>query len=99
MDYDKKEAIKKYLVAHYPNLSFESVETDINKRWETGMDHHPESKTIVAVLANMDFAFGGDYFDIKTGGDGDNGEHMMYLFDIYFEARDKSIAEFEKTSL
>jgi hypothetical protein len=26
---------------------------------------------------------------IKTGGDGDNGEHMMYLMDAFFEMLDK----------
>lgn len=67
------------------------IETDINKRWEEGMDHHPESEKTVKALGELDFYLGGDYFHIKTGGDGDNGEHMMYLLDIYFEAKDKGI--------
>jgi len=65
------------------------VETDINKRWEEGTPHHPKSVELVRALADMDFHFGNDYLDIKMGGDGDNGEHMMYLLDIYFEELDK----------
>ena len=64
------------------------VETDINKRWEQGIEHHPMSEEIVEALKDLDFKYGGDYFQIKTGGDGDNGEHMMYLLDIYFERKD-----------
>lgn len=67
------------------------IETDINKRWEQGMDHHPESVKTINALGQLDFYLGGDLLCVKTGGDGDNGEHMMYLLDIYFEARDKGI--------
>ena len=28
-------------------------------------------------------------FCFKSGGDGDNGEHLMYLLDIHFEQIDK----------
>jgi hypothetical protein len=69
----------------------QGIETDINVRWESGMDHHPEASEIVSALAELDFKVGGDSFCIKTGGDGDNGETMMYLLSIYFEARDKGI--------
>ena len=27
----------------------------------------------------------GDLFDFSSGGDGDNGEHLMYILDIIFE--------------
>lgn len=67
------------------------IETDINKRWEQGMDHHPESVKVVNALGALDLYLGNDMLCVKTGGDGDNGEHMMYLLDIYFEARDKGI--------
>jgi hypothetical protein len=65
-----------------------SIETNINKRWEAGTPHHPESIALFASLAAIDFVYGGDYFGWKSGGDGDNGEHLMYEMDIHFERRD-----------
>lgn len=64
------------------------IETDINVRWENDTDHHPESIAAIKALAELDFLFGGDRFQIKTGGDGDDGESMMYLLDIFYENRD-----------
>ena len=64
------------------------VETDINKRWEEGTDHHPESDKIVRSIKYLDEKYGNDYFDLNIGGDGDNGEHLMYLLDIYFESKE-----------
>lgn len=61
------------------------IETDITKRWELGMPHHPKSKEIYKAIAENDWKYGGNYFDWEAGGDGDNGEHLMYLLDIYFE--------------
>jgi len=65
------------------------VETDITKRWEDGTPHHPKSVDLYGSIAQLDFVYGGDHFCFKSGGDGDNGEHLMYLFDIYFETRDQ----------
>jgi len=64
------------------------VELDINKRWEQGVEHHSESITLYNEIADADFNVGGDRFCFKSGGDGDNGEHLMYLLDIIFEQRD-----------
>ena len=64
------------------------VETDINKRWEDGIDHHPESERLMAELMDVDFNHCHDHFGWKDGGDGDNGETLMYEFDIIFERRD-----------
>ena len=64
------------------------VERDINKRWEQGTDHHPKSKELFAALAKIDFKYCDDYFCWKSGGDGDNGETLMYELDIYFECQD-----------
>jgi len=61
------------------------VEKDINKRWEQGIPHHPYSEAAIQGMADVDFKYAGDSLCIKYGGDGDNGEHMMYLLDIYFE--------------
>ena len=65
------------------------VEEDINKRWEQGMEHHPESERIFDILEDADIAYGGDYFCWKSGGDGDNGETLMFMLDVYFEKNDE----------
>jgi hypothetical protein len=65
------------------------IQKDINKRWEEGVPHHFKSEQIVKALALLDWQYGNDTLCIKTGGDGDNGEHMMYLLDIYFETKDR----------
>jgi len=64
------------------------VEKDINKRWENGTEHHPKSVELFKALADIDFRFGNDCFCWKSGGDGDNGEELMYHMDIYFECQD-----------
>ena len=64
------------------------IERDVNKRWEQGIDHHPKSKELFKALKKIDFELGGDFFCWKSGGDGDNGEHLMYEMDVYFECKD-----------
>ena len=67
------------------------VETDINKRWEEGVDHHAKSEEIYKVIARLDMKYGSDAFCFSSGGDGDNGEHLMYLLDIYFESKESGV--------
>ena len=62
-----------------------TVEYDINKRWEDGTDHHPKSEELFKALTKIDMKYGDDYFDWSYGGDGDNGEQLLYEMDIYFE--------------
>lgn len=83
----KTDWLQKQLKCYCPPLS--DVETSLPKRWESGMKHHPESIRLMKAIECLDLAFGDDYFCWKTGGDGDNGEILMYLLDIYFEAKDK----------
>jgi hypothetical protein len=64
------------------------VEYDINVRWEKDTPHHPESVKLFKRMAEIDWDFCGDYFCWKQGGDGDNGETLMYELDILFEERD-----------
>jgi hypothetical protein len=64
------------------------VEYDVNKRWEEGMDHHPNSEALMNRIKDLDWELLNGHFDFKTGGDGDNGETLMYLLDIFFEERD-----------
>ncbi len=58
------------------------------KRWEEGTPHHPKSIALAQFLSEHDFHDYGDYFCWKTGGDGDNGETLMFQMDAYFEALD-----------
>lgn len=61
--------------------------TDIN-RWEEGYDHHPKSIQLMRFLIEHDFNDYDDHFCWKKGGDGDNGEALMYQMDAYFEMLD-----------
>ncbi len=61
----------------------------INQRWEQGVEHDPRSEKIARGIARIDFEQCGDSFDFKFGGDGDNGETLMYLLDVYFEEQDE----------
>lgn len=67
---------------------YECVETDPSVRWREGFPHHPKSMELMQHLGALDFEFFNDYFCWKTGGDGDNGETLMYALDMYFEMKD-----------
>lgn len=56
----------------------------VDYRWEEGLDHHPRSKEIGKALRRINAE---NYWpmDLEFGGDGDNGETLLYLLDIYFE--------------
>jgi len=58
-------------------------------RWEEGIPHHPMSEKLMVFLADHDFVDFSDSFCWKTGGDGDNGETLMYQMDTFFELLDK----------
>ena len=61
-----------------------SVITDINKRWEEGIPHHTKSKEVGDLIFELD-----TYGAYSFGGDGDNGEEILYYLDIYFEMEDE----------
>jgi len=65
------------------------IVADIEKRWEYGIEHHPEAIDIFNLIKKSDWIFGGDYFVWKEGGDGDNGEILMYALSVMLELRDK----------
>lgn len=58
-------------------------------RWSEGIDHHPMSQALMTFLREHDYKNYGDYFDWKMGGDGDNGEALMFEMDPFFEWLDK----------
>jgi len=57
-------------------------------RWGDGIDHHPKSFELMAFIAEHDFNDMDDCFCWKYGGDGDNGETLMFEMDAYFEQKD-----------
>lgn len=61
----------------------------VNDRWEAGTPHDKRSIKLYEKLAQLDLDEGDDSFGFKSGGDGDNGENLMYLLDLYFEDEDK----------
>jgi len=66
------------------------VNTDISNRWENGVKHHPKSIELAEMIAEIDFHLCSDSFDLKFGGDGDNGENLLYILDIYFDWKDRT---------
>jgi len=57
-------------------------------RWEEGIPHHPESLRLMAFLEKHDMYDYNGACDWSSGGDGDNGETLMYQMDAYFEMLD-----------
>lgn len=60
-------------------------------RWNNGIAHHPKSLDLMRFLKEHDINDYDDYFNWKLGGDGDNGEILMYQMDAYFEMKDLDI--------
>lgn len=58
-------------------------------RWGTGCDHHPMSIRLMDFLIDHDYKDYSDYFSWEKGGDGDNGETLMFQMDAFFEMLDK----------
>jgi hypothetical protein len=65
-------------------------------RWADDVDHHPMSMRLMKFLSEHDFKDNQDIFCWKMGGDGDNGELLMYEMDAFFELQD-ILHETEKT--
>lgn len=85
-----KKAMEKYnTIKSWILEKYKDVECDINKRWEQGVQHHDRSLHIMNELMDLDFYLLDDFFCWKIGGDGDNGEFLMYLLDIMLEREDK----------
>lgn len=52
----------------------------MNERWEKGIPHEDASVRTMRMLMDADV---GDHFEWKKGGDGDNGEALMFQLDEY----------------
>ena len=53
-------------------------------------EHDPRTIKMYEFISQLDFNEANDAFGFVSGGDGDNGEHLMYLMDCYFEAKDNN---------
>ena len=60
------------------------IERDVNKRWEQGIEHHPKTRYMMAVMQYV-ASENGDYESLESGGDGDVGETIMFYMDVFFE--------------
>lgn len=57
-------------------------------RWEAGTEHHPKAVRLAKFLEEHDFKDYGDSMAWSFGGDGDNGETLLYQLDAFFELLD-----------
>jgi hypothetical protein len=64
------------------------IDKKFDTRWEEGIPHHPKSLELMEHIKAVDFHQAGDYFCWKSGGDGDNGELLMFEMDSFFEKQD-----------
>lgn len=67
-------------------MNYDGIELN---RWEKGIDHDPRSEKIGRAIGYIDYEVLGDTLGWKFGGDGDNGEALLYALDIYFELVDR----------
>ena len=88
MTYEECEKAKKEGKAVYKRAEDNNL-TKLD-RWGDGIDHHPKSLELMEFRAAHDFNDYDDYFCWKVGGDGDNGESLMYEMDAFFEMIDKT---------
>jgi len=58
------------------------------ERWEQGIDHHPKSLHIQKGLKAQDIFGVWDW-----GGDGDNGEDLLYQLDIIFSQEETNATD------
>ncbi len=64
-------------------------ELTVDQRWERGIPHDKRSIEIYDSISKIDYEECDDSFCFKSGGDGDNGETLMYLLDIHFARLDR----------
>jgi len=59
-------------------------------------EHDSRTIKLYEFISQLDFNEAGDAFGFTSGGDGDNGEHLMYLIDCYFADKDESNGTYEE---
>jgi hypothetical protein len=79
-----------------PTINFKGIAT-ADERWEIGTEHDPRAERLARLLGDIDFQMCDDSMCLKYRGDGDNGDQLTYLLDIYFELLDKGRTNWVKT--
>lgn len=69
-------------------LNFKGIRST-EQRWERGTEHDSRSEKIGRAIGDINFQFMDDSLGLNFGGDGDNGEELLYALDIYFDLLDK----------
>lgn len=67
-------------------------------RWAEGIDHDQRSSNLGRALGEINYRLMDDSMCLKFGGDGDNGEELLYALDIYFELLDKERLKLTKNT-
>jgi len=57
----------------------------IEDRWNKGIPHNEDAEITGRLIGDVDFCHFNDYFEWRFGGDGDNGECLIYLLDELFD--------------
>lgn len=63
----------------------------LQERMKTGEIHDDRSVLLYEFISELDSNENGDTLGLTSGGEGDNGEILMYLFDCYFEKLDNTV--------
>lgn len=58
---------------------------DYEERWSRGVPHRTKSIELYERIKEIDMKLFDDFFGFKSGGDGDNGEVLLYILDIVFD--------------
>ncbi len=86
MDYEEYKEVLARAATVYEKAKNNGLTT--KDRWGEGIGHHPMSLELMTFIAAHDFNDMDDGFCWNVGGDGDNGESLMYEMDAYFEQKD-----------
>lgn len=88
---EKESRSNKNILQAHQDLQSKGIEVliDPESRWALGIEHDERSVEILEGIMALDRATG-DYFELKVGGDGDNGERLAFLLDALFEIQDKT---------
>ena len=84
----QEEKVEQYSRSEDYKRAFDLGLTQVD-RWGEGISHHPMSERLMDFMKDHDSIDYNDAFEWKIGGDGDNGENVMYQMDAFFELLDK----------
>jgi len=76
-----------------PDITKNMLDQTIQDRCSNGTPHDTRSLSLFSCISQIDFYKYDDGFCWKSGGDGDNGEYLMYILDDMFELFDKRLIE------